>query len=42
MGFFKLPLDSNRKITTDDLTRLEKQFDTPKMELGREDLDNYI
>ena len=42
IGFFKLPLDPNKKLTTEDLDRLEMQFETPKMDLTADDLDNYI
>lgn len=42
IGFFKLPLDSNRKLTIADMDRLEMQFETPKMDLTAEDLDSYI
>lgn len=42
IGFFKLPLDPNKKLTTEDLDRLEMQFETPKIDLSADDLDNYI
>lgn len=42
IGFFKLPLDPNKKLTTEDLDRLEMQFETPKIDLTADDLDNYI
>ena len=42
IGFFKLPLDSNRKLTIEDMDRLEMQFETPKMDLTAEDLESYI
>lgn len=42
MGFFKLPLDPKKKLTIEDLDRLEMQFETPKIDLSPEDLDNYI
>lgn len=42
IGFFKLPLDTNRSLTVEDLDRLEMQFETPKMDLSAEDLDSYI
>lgn len=42
IGFFKLPLDSNRKLTIEDMDRLEMQFETPKMDLTADDLEKYI
>jgi hypothetical protein len=42
IGFFRLPLDTNKTLTLADLDRLEMQFETPKMDLSAEDLDKYI
>jgi hypothetical protein len=42
IGFFRLPLDSNRKLTIEDMDRLEMQFETPKMDLTADDLEKYI
>ena len=42
IGFFKLPLDPNKKLSMQDMKLLETQFTMPIIEYTTEMLDDYI